>query len=111
MFEHVGRKFYKKFFKQIDKLLKEDGISLVHTIGSVNPPRDPHPWITKYIFPGGYTPSLSEVTTQVEKAGLIVYDIKVIRLNYSHTLRHWKENYINNKEKNIQILDKKYIRK
>ena len=63
MFEHVGRKFYKKFFKQIDKLLKDDGISLIHTIGSVNPPRDPHPWITKYIFPGGYTPSLSEVTT------------------------------------------------
>ena len=59
MFEHVGRKFYKKFFNQIEKLLKEDGISLIHTIGSVNPPRDPHPWITKYIFPGGYTPSLS----------------------------------------------------
>ena len=63
MFEHVGRKFYKKFFKQVEKLLEDDGISLIHTIGSVNAPRDPHPWITKYIFPGGYTPSLSEVTT------------------------------------------------
>ena len=47
MFEHVGRKFYKKFFSQIEKLLNDDGVSLIHTIGSVNPPRDPHPWITK----------------------------------------------------------------
>ena len=68
MFEHVGRKFYKKFFKQVENLLNEDGISLIHTIGSVEPPRDPHPWITKYIFPGGYTPSLSEVTSPIEKA-------------------------------------------
>ena len=66
MFEHVGRKFYKKFFKQINNLLNEKGVSLIHTIGSVNPPRDPHPWITKYIFPGGYTPSLSEVTSPIE---------------------------------------------
>ena len=57
MFEHVGRKFYKKFFKQIEKLLTDTGVALIHTIGSVKPPRDPHPWVTKYIFPGGYTPS------------------------------------------------------
>ena len=98
MFEHVGRKFYKKFFRQIEKLLNNNGVSLIHTIGSVNPPRDPHPWITKYIFPGGYTPSLSEVTTPIEKAGLIVSDIEVLKLNYSYTLRHWKENCIKNKE-------------
>ena len=110
MFEHVGRKFYKKFFKQIDKLLNDDGVSLIHTIGSVNPPRDPHPWITKYIFPGGYTPSLSEVTTPIEKAGLIVADIEVLRLHYSHTLRHWKENCIQNKEKIIQMFDEKFYR-
>ena len=110
MFEHVGRKFYKKFFKKIENLLKDDGISLVHTIGSVNPPRDPHPWITKYIFPGGYTPSLSEVTTPIEKAGLIVTDIEVLRLHYSHTLRHWKENCIKNKEKIINMFDEKFFR-
>ena len=63
MFEHVGRKFYNKYFKIISKLLNNNGVALIHTIGSVNPPRDPHPWITKYIFPGGYTPSLSEVVT------------------------------------------------
>ena len=109
MFEHVGRKFYKKFFKQINRLLKSHGVSLIHTIGSINPPRDPHPWITKYIFPGGYTPSLSEVTTPIEKAGLIVADIEVLRLHYSYTLRHWKENCIKNKEKIIQMFDEKFL--
>jgi cyclopropane-fatty-acyl-phospholipid synthase len=110
MFEHVGRKFYKKFFNQIDKLLNNDGVSLIHTIGSVNPPRDPHPWITKYIFPGGYTPSLSEVTTPIEKAGLIVSDIEVLKLHYSHTLRHWKENCIKNKEKITEMFDERFFR-
>ena len=110
MFEHVGRKFYKKFFKQVENLLKDDGISLIHTIGSVNPPRDPHPWITKYIFPGGYTPSLSEVTTPIENAGLIVTDIEVLRLHYSHTLRHWKENCLKNKDKIVKMFDEKFFR-
>jgi len=110
MFEHVGRKFYKNFFKKINNLLKDDGVSLVHTIGSVNPPRDPHPWITKYIFPGGYTPSLSEVVTPVEKAGLIVSDIEVLKLHYSHTLRHWKENCIKNKIQIINMFDEKFFR-
>jgi cyclopropane-fatty-acyl-phospholipid synthase len=110
MFEHVGRKFYKKFFNQIEKLLFDDGISLIHTIGSVNPPRDPHPWITKYIFPGGYTPSLSEVTTPIEKAGLIVSDIEVLRMHYSHTLRHWKENCLKNRQKIISMFDEKFFR-
>ena len=110
MFEHVGRKFYKTFFKKIDKLLFKDGISLIHTIGSVNPPRDPHPWITKYIFPGGYTPSLSEVTSPIEKAGLIVSDVEVLKLHYSHTLRHWKENCIENKDKIVEMFDEKFFR-
>ena len=110
MFEHVGRKFYKNFFKRIEKLLNYNGISLIHTIGSVNPPRDPHPWITKYIFPGGYTPSLSEVINPIEKAGLIVSDIEVLKLHYSHTLRHWKENCIKNKEEIIKMFDEKFFR-
>ncbi len=110
MFEHVGRKFYNKFFNQVEKLLKDDGISLIHTIGSVNPPRDPHPWITKYIFPGGYTPSLSEAAIPIEKAGLIVTDIEVLKLHYAHTLRHWKENCIKNKEKIIKMFDEKFFR-
>ena len=110
MFEHVGRKFYKIFFKQIEKLLNNEGISLIHTIGSVNPPRDPHPWVTKYIFPGGHTPSLSEMTTPIEKAGLIVSDIEVLKFHYSHTLRHWKENCLKNKEKITEMYDERFFR-
>jgi len=110
MFEHVGRKFYKKFFQQVERLLFKDGVSLIHTIGSVNPPRDPHPWITKYIFPGGYTPSLSEVTAPIEKAGLIVSDVEVLKLHYSQTLRHWKENCIANKLKIIEMFDERFFR-
>jgi len=110
MFEHVGRKFYKKFFIEIEKLLEDNGVSLIHTVGSVNPPRDPHPWITKYIFPGGYTPSLSEVTTPIEKAGLIISDIEVLKLHYSHTLRHWKENCIKNKTEIIEMFDERFFR-
>ena len=110
MFEHVGRKFYNNYFKKIERLLSKDGISLIHTIGSVNPPSDPHPWITKYIFPGGYTPSLSEVMAPIEKAGLIVSDIEVLKMHYSHTLRHWKENCIENKEKIIQMFDERFFR-
>ena len=110
MFEHVGRKFYKKFFSQVNKLLKNDGIALIHTIGSVNPPRDPHPWITKYIFPGGYTPSMSEVTGPIEKSGLTVSDVEVLRMHYSYTLRHWKQNFLNNKEKVLEKFDEKFFR-
>ena len=75
MLEHVGRKFYKDYFNQVSNLLNDDGIALIHTIGSANPPRDPQPWITKYIFPGGYTPSLSEVAKPIENSGLVIPSI------------------------------------
>ena len=110
MFEHVGRKFYRKFFNHTNKLLKDNGLALIHTIGSVNSPRDPHPWITKYIFPGGYTPSLSEVTDPIEKSGLVVSDIEVLRIHYSHTLRHWKERFLNNKSSVISMFDENFFR-
>ena len=110
MFEHVGRKFYKSFFSQVNKLLKNDGIALIHTIGSVNPPRDPHPWITKYIFPGGYTPSMSEITGPIEKSGLAVSDIEVLRMHYSYTLKHWKQRFLSNREKVLEMFDEKFFR-
>ena len=110
MFEHVGRKFYNKYFKQISNFLKDDGIALIHTIGSVNPPRDPHPWITKYIFPGGYTPSLSEVSLPIEKSGLIISDLEILRMHYALTLRHWKERFLNEKEKVLEMFDEKFFR-
>ena len=110
MFEHVGRKFYNKYFKQVSNLLKDDGVALIHTIGSVNPPRDPHPWITKYIFPGGYTPSLSEITLPIEKSGLIISDLEILRMHYAHTLRHWKERFLKEKEKVLEMFDEKFFR-
>jgi len=110
MFEDVGRKCYNKFFKKVNQLLTDDGIALIHTIGSVNPPGDPHPWITKYIFPGGYTPSMSEVTNPIEKSGLIISDIEVLKLHYSHTLRHWKERFLKNKNMVLEMFDEKFFR-
>ena len=110
MFEHVGRKFYGTYFNAISKLLNEDGVALIHTIGSVNPPRDPHPWITKYIFPGGYTPSLSEVAKPIEKSGLMLSDLEVWRMHYSHTLKNWKERFLNKKEQVLEMFDEKFLR-
>ena len=110
MLEHVGRKFYKTYFNTISKLLTKDGVALVHTIGSVNPPRDPHPWITKYIFPGGYTPSLSEVVKPIENSGLIISDMEVLRMHYAYTLRHWKERFLSKKEQVLGMFDEKFFR-
>ena len=110
MFEHVGRKFYQKYFNKVFDFLNEDGVALIHTIGSINPPRAPQPWITKYIFPGGYTPSLSEVSAPIEKSGLILSDIEVLRTHYQHTLRNWKDRFISKKEEVLEMFDEKFFR-
>ncbi len=110
MFEHVGRKFYKTFFNKVFEILKDDGLALLHTIGSVNAPRNPQPWITKYIFPGGYTPSLSEVSKPIEKSGLILSDMEVLRMHYAHTLKNWKERFTKNKEKVLHMFDERFFR-
>ena len=110
MFEHVGKKFYKTFFKKMYTLLNDGGIALLHTIGSINPPRSPHPWVTKYIFPGGYTPSLSEVALPIEKSGLIISDIEVLKMHYAYTLKHWKERFLANKEKILKMFDERFFR-
>ena len=110
MFEHVGRKFYKSYFNTVSKLLKDKGVCLIHTIGSSNPPRDPQPWITKYIFPGGYTPSLSEIARPIEDSGLIISDLEVLRMHYAHTLRHWKERFLSKKEIVLEMFDERFYR-
>ena len=110
MFEHVGRKFYRTYFNKVFKLLNERGIALIHTIGSSMPPRDPQPWIQKYIFPGGYTPSLSEVANPIENSGLIVSDIEVLRMHYAHTLRNWKERFLSKKDMVLDMFDEKFFR-
>ena len=110
MFEHVGKKFYNKYFNKVFDFLNEDGVALIHTIGSVNPPRGPQPWITKYIFPGGYTPSLSEVSLPIEKSGLIISDIEVLRMRYAHTLKNWKERFMSKKGEVLEMFDEKFFR-
>ncbi len=110
MFEHVGRKFYQTYFNTVSKLLADDGVALIHTIGSSMPPRNPHPWITKYIFPGGYTPSLSEVSSPIEKSGLLISDIEVLRMHYAHTLRNWKERFLSKKNQVLEMFDERFFR-
>ena len=110
MFEHVGRKFYKKYFNIVSKLLNDQGIALIHTIGSSSPPRNPQPWITKYIFPGGYTPSLSQIARPIEDSGLIISDMEVLRMHYAHTLRNWKERFLSKKTNVLEMFDEKFFR-
>ena len=110
MFEHVGRKFYKKYFNIVSKLLNDQGIALIHTIGSSSPPRNPQPWITKYIFPGGYTPSLSQIARPIEDSGLIISDMEVLRMHYAHTLRNWKERFMSKKTTVLEMFDEKFFR-
>ena len=110
MLEHVGKKFYNKYFKSVSNFLNEDGVALIHTIGSVMTPRDPHPWISKYIFPGGYTPSLSELARPIENSNLIISDMEVLRMHYSHTLRNWKKRFMGKKEDILEMFDEKFFR-
>ena len=110
MLEHVGKKFYNKYFKSVSNFLNKDGVALIHTIGSVMTPRDPHPWISKYIFPGGYTPSLSELAKPIEKSNLIISDMEVLRMHYSHTLRNWKNRFLSKKAEVLGMFDEKFFR-
>ena len=110
MLEHVGKKFYNKYFNSVSKFLNEDGVALIHTIGSVMSPRDPHPWISKYIFPGGYTPSLSELAKPIEKSNLIIADMEVLRMHYAHTLRNWKSRFLGKKEEVLKMFDERFFR-
>lgn len=99
MFEHVGTPHYVEFFQQVHRLLKDDGVMLLHAIGSSGPPRTTNAWIRKYIFPGGYCPSLSEVLPIIENTKLIVTDIEILRLHYAETLKAWRENFLKNIDK------------
>ena len=110
MLEHVGKKFYNKYFNSVSKFLNEDGVALIHTIGSVMTPRDPHPWISKFIFPGGYTPSLSELAKPIEKSNLIIADMEVLRMHYAHTLRNWKSRFLGKKEEVLKMFDERFFR-
>jgi len=99
MLEHVGRKFYKTFFKKIKDLMTDDGISLIHTIGSTVPKGPPQPFIQKYIFPGGLVPSGSDLIDAVEKTGLILSDMESLIHHYDKTLKAWLDRFLANRGK------------
>ncbi|MCC2096584.1 MAG: class I SAM-dependent methyltransferase, partial [Hyphomicrobiales bacterium] len=94
MLEHVGAGYLDMYFAKVADVLKEDGSALIHTIGRTDGPGVTNPWIAKYIFPGGYIPAMSEVTAAIERAGLIIADIEVLRLHYADTLREWRARFL-----------------
>jgi cyclopropane-fatty-acyl-phospholipid synthase len=110
MFEHVGVTYYREFFEKIASLLNDDGIALLHTIGRNEGPGATNPWLDKYIFPGGYIPALSEILPHIERAGLMVYDIEVLRLHYAKTLQAWADRFRANREKAKAMYDERFCR-
>ena len=99
MLEHVGRKFYKTFFKKINSLMTDDGLSLIHTIASTDPKGPPQPWIQKYIFPGGLVPSGSDLIDAIEKTGLVLSDMESLIHHYDKTLKAWLQSFLNNRDR------------
>jgi cyclopropane-fatty-acyl-phospholipid synthase len=110
MFEHVGRPNYQTYFDQVARLLKDDGVAVIHSIGRADGPAFNQPWVEKYIFPGGYIPALSEVLPCVERAGLIVADIEILRLHYAETLRCWRERFADQRAEIARMYDERFCR-
>ncbi len=110
MFEHVGVDFYDTYFKRCAELLTDDGMMLLHSIGRSDGPDVTNPWIAKYIFPGGYIPALSEVMPAIERAGLLVCDIEVLRLHYAETLKAWRERFMARREEAVRLYDERFAR-
>ncbi len=110
MFEHVGAAHYREFFRKVKGLLKEDGVAVLHAIGRMDPPGGTNPWLRKYIFPGGYTPALSEVLRAVELEGLWVTDVEILRLHYAKTLREWHRRFQANRDRIRELYDERFCR-
>lgn len=110
MFEHVGVNHYDEFFTKVKGLLTEDGVMLLHSIGRMSPPGSTGAWIRKYIFPGGYTPALSEVFPATERQRLWVTDVEILRLHYAETLAHWAKRFEANRDRIRGIYDERFCR-
>jgi cyclopropane-fatty-acyl-phospholipid synthase len=108
MLEHVGARFYDTYFQRCAELLGKDGVMLLHSIGRSQGPDSTNPWIAKYIFPGGYIPALSEVLPAIERAGLLVCDIEILRLHYAETLKAWRERFMARREEAVQLYDERF---
>jgi len=110
MFEHVGVGHFAEYFQHTARLLKKDGVFLLHSIGRSDGPSYTNAFIQKYIFPGGYIPALSEIVPHIEKAGLVITDIEILRLHYAETLRNWRERFMANREEAKAIYDERFCR-
>ena len=110
MFEHVGVNHYRAFFDTVAKRLKPVGVMVLHAIGRAGPPTATSAFIRKYIFPGGYVPALSEVLPHIEKSGLMVTDVEILRLHYAETLKNWRQRFQANREKAKAIYDERFCR-
>ena len=110
MFEHVGVDHYKQFFRKTASLLNEDGVAVLHSIGRSDRPTATSAWIAKYIFPGGYIPSLSEVIPAIERSGLIVTDIEILRLHYAETLKAWRQRFLAHREEMLALYDERFCK-
>jgi cyclopropane-fatty-acyl-phospholipid synthase len=110
MFEHVGVVHYPEFFGKVKELLADDGVALLHSIGRQDGPASTNPWLRKYIFPGGYSPAMSEVVPVVERSGLWITDIEILRLHYAETLRAWRTRFNANRERIRALYDERFCR-
>jgi cyclopropane-fatty-acyl-phospholipid synthase len=110
MFEHVGIRHYPEFFGRIRDLLTDDDIALLHSIGRMDGPGVTNEWIRKYVFPGGYSPALSEVVPVAERLRLWVTDIEVLRLHYAETLRCWHDRFQANRASIAALYDERFCR-
>ena len=110
MFEHVGLGNYDTFFKTCRDRLEDDGLMLLHTIGCSDAPSVTNPWITRYIFPGGHLPSLSDLTRAVERSGLIITDVEVLRLHYAETLKAWRSAFQARRDEACALFDERFCR-
>ena len=110
MFEHVGPAHYKTFFRQCRDLLTEDGVMLLHTIGRAGGPGVTDKWTTKWIFPGGYNPALSEIISANEGLRFMVTDVEVLRLHYGYTLDAWYDRVVAAREQIIALYDEPFYR-
>jgi cyclopropane-fatty-acyl-phospholipid synthase len=110
MFEHVGVGHYDTFFRKCAQLLSPDGVMVLHSIGRSEGPGVTNPWIAKYIFPGGYIPSLSEVLPSIENHGLLLTDVEILRLHYAETLKAWRERFLAHRDEVERIYDQRFVR-
>ncbi len=110
MFEHVGVHHYDEFFKKVNALMPDDGLAVLHSIGHMSPPGMASAWLRKYIFPGAYSPALSEVFEVVEKNSLWVTDLEFLRIHYATTLKHWGDRFEKNRDKVIEMYDERFAR-